>query len=177
MKRVICCLLLFFFTAALRQVFASYVLPYPSYMPGNKLYRLSRIVDRLKLSWSWGSIAQTKAYMSLSDKYLVEAKTLFAYKQYLLGADALKRSNTAYEQVPIYIQRGRSERKDMSSVVTQVRESVVVHTEFLSQMEKEVPREFVWTPEKTSATSLPLSEYIKGAIKIRQSVLEAIEPI
>lgn len=177
MKRVICCLLLFLFTATIHQVHASYMLPYPSYMPGNKLYRLSRILDRVKLSWSWGSIAKAKAYMSVSDKYLVEAKTLFEYKQYLLGADALKRSNTAFEQVPIHIHRGRSERKDMSGVVTQVIESMAVHTQILSDMEKEVPREFVWTPEKTSATNLRLSEYIKGAIKIRQSVVETINPI
>lgn len=177
MKRALCSLLLFLSTAAINHVHASYMLPYPSYMPGNKLYQLSRILDKVKLYWSYGSIAKAKVYMNLSDKYLVEAKTLFEYKQYLLGADALKRSNSAFEQIPIYIQIGRSERKEMSGVITQIIEGVVVHTQLLAQMEKEVPQEFLWTPEKTGSTNLPLSEYIKAAIKIRQSVVEMIKPI
>ena len=177
MKRVIFCLLLFLCTAATRNAYASYMLPYPSFMPGNKLYRLSRISDTLKLRWSFGSIARAKAYMSVSDKYLVEAKTLFEYQQYLLGADALKRSNSAFEQIPIYIQQGRNERKDMSGIIILLTEEVVVHEKILSQMAKEVPQEFLWTPEKTSATHLSLFQYIEGAIKIRQSIVNIIAPI
>lgn len=177
MKRVIFCLLLFLFTASAHNAYASYMLPYPSFMPGNKLYRLTRVADKIKVYWSFGSIARAKAYMSLSDKYLVEAKTLFEYQQYLLGADALKRSNSAFEQIPIYIQQGRSERKDMSGIVTQLKEEVVVHEKMLSQMAKDTPQEFLWTPEKTNATNLSLLQYIEGAIKIRQSIVHIIAPI
>ena len=177
MKCVVCCLLLFLLTATFAPVSASYMLPYPSYMPGNTLYRLSRMSDALKLRWSFGSIARAKAYMSLSDKYLVEAKILFEYQQYLLGANALARSNSAFEQIPIYIQRGTSERKDMSEVIALLSEEVVIHNKTLTQMATVVPREFLWTPEKTNATNLSLLQYIEGAIKIRQSILSVIAPI
>src|SRR5450759_5012191 len=72
-------------------VYADYVLPYPSYMPGSSLYKVSRVVDLLKFYWSWGNIAQIKYHLALSDKYLIEAKTLMEYKQFLLGTDDLRR--------------------------------------------------------------------------------------
>ena len=177
MKRVLCSMVLFLLLANVGQVHASYMLPYPSYMPGNTLYRLSRVLDRVKVHWSFGSIAQAKTYMSLSDKYLVEAKTLFEYQQYLLGADALMRSNIAYEQIPIYIQQGRNERKDMSGVMDMLIAQNMVHKGVLSQMAQDVPKEFLWTPEKTSATKLPLFESITGAMYIRQSIVDKLVPI
>ncbi len=177
MKRVLCSILLFLLIASTGRVYASYMLPYPSYMPGNTLYRLSRVLDKVKVYWSFGSIAQAKTYMSLSDKYLVEAKTLFEYQQYLLGADALMRSNIAYEQIPIYIQQGRNERKDMSGVIDMLTAQNVVHNSVLSQMAQDVPKEFLWTPEKTNATKLPLFESITGAIHIRQSIVDKLVSI
>lgn len=168
------CLLGILLLASIHQVHAAYVLPYPSYMPGNKIYKISRIIDRVKLVWSFGSIAQSKAHMSLSDKYLVEAKTLFEYKQYLLGVDALLRSNKEFEQLPLFIHRGSSERKDMSAIIIMLREEGEVHTQILSGMADIAPKEFLWNPEKSAATKLSLHELIDGAKKTRKSVIDAI---
>jgi len=85
-------------------VFASsYILPYPSYMPGNKLYRISRFIDSISRYWYWGNLSNIKYHQKLSDKYLVEAKVLFDYGQYFLGVEALKRSNEEIKLVRPYI--------------------------------------------------------------------------
>src|SRR3989344_2434627 len=90
MKSMVIFLLVFVLVS---RVEAAYVLPYPSYMPGNKLYTFSRFFDEVGRIWNFGSIASTKYALHLSDKYLVEAKTLFEYQQYLLALDALQRSD------------------------------------------------------------------------------------
>jgi len=86
------------------QVRAEYVLPYPSAMPGNKLYRIMRIIDELKKPLYFGSITRYKYHLSLADKYLVEAKTLFEYKQYLLAVDALERSDREFQEATPLLQ-------------------------------------------------------------------------
>lgn len=141
---------LFLFASSVR---ADYVLPYPSYMPGNKLYKLTRIIDQLKKYWYFGDIAQEKYHLQLTDKYLVEAKTLFEYKQYLLGADALSRSDQQFRQLP-------------KNSLTH--EAAVKHGEVLSQLLTIVPDEFNWSPEKSASTTLHLKDLLTASIEIRR---------
>ena len=116
MKKIIiyCLLLIVFCSFVIPAVRADYVLPYPSYMPGNKLYKVGRVIDTHKRFWYFGSIAQTKYHLGLSDKYLVEAKTLFEYKQYMLGADALIRSNNEFNEIPHYIAKAKESGIDVT---------------------------------------------------------------
>lgn len=149
------------------QVFAEYVLPYPSYMPGNKMYNVSRMIDKIKKYWYWGSIGGVKYHLGMSDKYLVEAKTLFEYKQYLLAADALKRSDTAFLKIPQYIVQAKKERKDTSVLENTVKEASLTHIQILEVLRQILPSEFTWTPEKTAPTILPIGTLIETSINIR----------
>jgi hypothetical protein len=140
-------------------VHAEYVLPYPSFMPGNKLYRISRLIDVMKKYWYFGDIAQFKYRLTLSDKYLVEAKTLFEYKQYLLGFDALKRSSTEWQKaVPT-----------TPSMLLSYQEAAKKHIEVLERMD--VPDNFLWSPEKSASSKLPLRGEIENAIQLRKKTL------
>lgn len=141
-------LTLFLVFFALRvAVYADYVLPYPSYMPGHKLYRISRMIDELKNYWYWGSIAQTKYHQGLSDKYLVEAKTLFEYKQYPLALDALKRSDQHFSK--------------------EISQAYEVHIWVLTKLKAELPITFVWQDEYRKPISLAIAEALKRSIEIR----------
>lgn len=151
-------------------VFSEYVLPYPSAMPGNKVYKISRIADQLKKYWSFGSIAKTKYVMNMSDKYLVEAKTLFEYKQYLLAFDALNRSDNEIIKLPDLIGRGISEKKNMSIVVSTIKEQMNVHERLLAKLQTEMPLEFTWRPEKVSPTELSIYDRLMKSIKLRQDI-------
>lgn len=137
---------------------AEYVLPYPSYMPGNKFYRVSRFIDRIKKPFYFGNISSYKYHLSLADKYLVEAKTLFEYKQYLLAIDALTRSDAEF---------AKAENKDVRNFETQLQEAAVAHQMVLKRLQEELPEQFLWTPEKDNPTSLPLKDLINTSITLR----------
>ena len=151
-------------------VHASYVLPYPSYMPGNKLYKISRIADQLKEYWYFGNIAKTKYYLALSDKYLVEAKTLFEYKQYFLALDALDRSSKYVQRLHVLILTSKQENKDISSMLPIIREYILVHESILNTLKNQLPSEILWQPEKQSSVLLPLHELLDAAIEKRKNI-------
>lgn len=129
---------------------SAYSLPYPSYMPGHKLYKISRFFDGAKSWWYWGSIGQRKYHSALADKYLVEAKTLFEYQQYLLGFDALKRSN-----------------QHVRPILVKSQEQMKAHRDILEGLKQIVPKEFLWQPEKKDPTYLPLHQILDEAIAVR----------
>lgn len=159
------------------RVQAEYVLPYPSYMPGNKLYRVSRMIDTLKAYWYWGNIASFRYHLGLSDKYLVEAKTLFEYKQYLLANDALKRSTDQFQSIPIYVKGAQRQKKDITVMKKTVQEAVEVHRGVLESISWKAPETFLWQPEKSNTTELPLGRNIREAIQMRETVLTIVDAL
>ncbi len=149
--------------------YAEYVLPYPSYMPGNKLYQVSRILDRVKQPFYFGNIGSYKYRLMLTDKYLVEAKTLFEYKQYLLAADALGRSDEQFRGVPAHLTRATQEGKDTMLLRAQFQEACDAHVRVLTKLVSSVPKTFTWQPEKVEKTELPIGEMLRDAIKLRKT--------
>jgi len=138
-------------------------------MPGNKLYRITRIIDRLKKPLYFGSISRYKYHLALADKYLVEAKTLFEYKQYLLATDALFRSDREFSAAVPYISRGRKEGKDMSAFAQTLRNASDTHLMVLGNLKITLPSEFEWRPEKAGNTTLTIADSIDVSMKLRES--------
>src|SRR3990167_1877174 len=95
---------------------SSYVLPYPQAMPGSKFYVLDKIQETLLKYYSFGNLSKITYHRSFSDKYLVEAKTLFEYNQYLLAASALKESNEHFQKLETYVARAEKEGKNTNSI-------------------------------------------------------------
>jgi len=163
------CLILFFVFAS--QVHAQYVLPYPGPMPGNKMYHVMRLIDELQRFWYWGNIAKFKFNLGLSDKYLVEAKTLFEYGQYLLAVESLKRSDMYFDQLPLFIEGAKSEGKDVAEMQKTYVEAGKKHSEVLIALKEILPETFEWTPEKSQPTVLLLHERIITSIALRNKIL------
>lgn len=157
-----------------KPVWAEYVLPYPAYMPGSKFYRISRILDTLKNYWYWGDIAQIKYHLGLSDKYLVEAKTLFEYKQYLLAIDALSRSSSHVTYVLPLLKNGTQDGKDTRLFVQMIKNAMVTHQEVLIMLRRDLPENFFWTPEKVTPSVLSLHKNLDDAIRLRVEVLSKL---
>lgn len=155
-------------------VYADYVLPYPSYMPGNKLYRVSRIADTLKQYWYFGSIASFRYHLELADKYLVEAKTLFEYKQYVLAIDALKRSDREIVVLPLWIAKAKSEGKDASGLVEKGQNATLKHQEMLNMLIGILPEEYLWEPEKAQAIPLAIKSHLLEAAALREETRNKI---
>jgi hypothetical protein len=139
-------------------------------MPGNKLYTISRILDRINNSWYSGSIAQIKYHLKLSDKYLVESKILFEYQQYLLAVDALKRSDDEFLAIPDHISKASQEGKDVRNLSETVQSAAMKHTEIITSIYASVPKSFLWVPEKSASTELDLEPIILHALRIRKSM-------
>lgn len=156
---------------------AAHVLPYPSFMPGNKLYAVTRIIDKAKLYWQFGSIGRFKYHLALSDKYLVEAKTLFEYGQYLLAIDALKRSDAEYGAVPTYLERGKTEGKDMRAFEHEYAEAAAAHNQILVHLSERIPERVLWTPEKSDPTDLSLRSLIAESVDMRVRYQKTFEII
>lgn len=135
---------------------ASYVLPYPSFMPGNKLYRVSRFIDEVKRYWYWGNLASYRYYLGQSDKALVEAKTLFEYSQYLLAVKALDRSNTALQRVPDSLKGA------------EFGEAMEEHKKIIGKLLGELPEEFIWRPEREKPQMLRIHEELNRALLLRK---------
>ena len=121
--------------------------------------------------WYFGNFGQFNYNLKEADKYLVEAKTLFEYNQYLLGYGALKKSDVYFEQTLPFLLKARGERKNISDYREILRQAAEKHQEVLIKMSEEVPEVFTWSPEKSLPTKLNLKDSINKSIEIREKYL------
>jgi len=161
--------LVFFLLIAFKVSAASdYFLPYPSFMPGHKLYFLERIIEGFSRYWAFGNFARHRYELKMADKKLVEVKTLFEYQQYLLGIKALSESNQHFQKASLYLIKAEAEGKDISQKLANYQLAGSKHQEVLKGLKKELPEDFLWQPENQEATRLNLAGLIEEAIKIRE---------
>jgi len=155
------------------RVFAQsdYVLPYPSQMPGSKFYKINQAIEKLSYFWYFGNFGKTYYYQRLSDKYLVQAKTLFEYKQYLLAYKSLLKSNQYFEKIYPYLVSAKKEGKDISEKQEIFRQESLKHLEELNKLKNSTPEEFLWTPEKAKPTRLNIRSLIDTSENIRKKYL------
>lgn len=145
---------------------SSYVLPYPGAMPGSKLYSMGLLFDKLKGLYSFGNFAQFKYNLSESDKYLVEAKTLFEYNQFPLAMRALERSDVYFKKVLPNLNRAKS-KKNISEKLELFDQARGKHIEVLEKIKQEVPQVFTWIDEKKPQVVLDIWNKIDQSIAIR----------
>lgn len=150
---------------------SSYVLPYPSTMPGGLAYKLHLAWERALRYWYSGSFGQFVYNLKKSDKYLVEAKTLFEYQQYLLGYTALEKSNEYFALTLPSLDKAKSEGKNIEAKRIVLHQASLKHIEVLQKMERETPAEFTWSPEKNPASLLHIQRAIQKAIQERETYL------
>lgn len=150
---------------------SSYVLPYPSVMPGGLNYKLHIIWEKIMQYWYFGNFGQFDYNLKESDKYLVEAKTLFEYNQYLLGYDALQKSNTYFSSIMPDLLKAKADGENITDKKILLQSASQKHIEVLQKMKSETPSQFVWSPEKAAASTLQIHQVIDTAIMLRQKDL------
>lgn len=154
-------------------VFASstYVLPYPSGMPGSFLYKPRLIFEKVAQLWYFGNFGQFTYNLKQSDRYLVQAKTLFEYKQYLLAYNALKKSDAYFIKTIPNLEKAKTEGKNIHQNRETLSSAAEKHTEILAEIKKIVPDKFNWQPEKSVSTMLDLKSAIESSIVLRRKYL------
>src|SRR3989344_6793684 len=128
---------LIFFFITMSRVYAesNYVLPYPSSMPGGMSYNFHLLYESVSKYWYFGNFGQFNYNLKLADKYLVEAKTLFEYKQYLLGYKALKKSDFYFPNILFSLAKAKNNNKDISQKKIILKQAMLKHIEILSKMQ------------------------------------------
>ena len=104
----------------------------------------------------------------MTDKYLVEAKTLFEYKQYLLGYKALKKSDSYFVNILPNLVRAEKNGKNTLQKKAVLNEASQKHIEILREMKNRTPSTFIWEPEKASPTSLDLKKAFNESVHLRE---------
>jgi len=166
-------LILFFLIFFKNTVFAqsNYVLPYPSSMPGSFSYKIHLIYESISRYWYFGDFGQFDYGLKMTDKYLVEVKTLFEYKQYLLGYKALKKSDQYFVDILPNLKRAEKNNKNILQKKAILGEAAQKHIEVLRGMISKIPGTIVWEPEKSIPTTLNLKKAIDESILFREKSL------
>ena len=150
---------------------SSYVLPYPSSMPGSIFYKLNLIKEEILKYWYFGDFGQFHFNLKQSDKYLVEAKTLFEYKQYFLAHKALQKSDKYFGKIYPNLLSAKNNGKNISEKEKVLKDAAQKHMEEITKLKSSVPSTFDWTPELESPTTLNLWESMDASIKQRKKIL------
>lgn len=147
---------------------SAYVLPYPSVMPGTILYKAHLVLELFQQFWYYGDFGQFKYNLKQADKYLVEAKTLFEYKQYLLAVAALEKSNIYFEKIPKTLELAEKHKKNIFINKHIFQTAALKHKEVILKLLLEVPESYTWRPEKEPETVLELHNKLTEALLIRK---------
>lgn len=149
------------------KVFAQgYVLPYPGFMPGHPLYKISEIVSQAQEWWSFGSFAKFKYHLAMADKKLIEAKTLFEYKQYLLASQALPQYEDHLRKTNFYLRRAENEDKNISEKRIVFEKAIAKHREVLMRLRQELPENFLWVPEKAQPQTIEIKRILEKELEV-----------
>mgnify|MGYP001608848777 CR=1 FL=1 len=147
---------------------SSYVLPYPSSMPGSLAYKFHLIYGTLSKYWYFGDFGQFDYNLKMTDKYLVEAKTLFEYKQFLLGYNALQKSDSYFVKILPKIIEAQKKGKNVIKKKEVLKKASEEHIEVLEEIGSNVPCTFLWEDEKVPPIELNLGEAIAKSINLRE---------
>ena len=150
---------------------SNYVLPYPSSMPGSMLYKISLLKEQILKYWYYGNFGQFSYNLKQSDKYLVEAKTLFEYNQYLLAKKALGKSDYFFQNIEKYLLNAKKEHESIADKAQMLKQAALKHIEVLENIEQNSPKVVNWIPEKDKTTIISIHELIENSKKIRQKYL------
>ncbi len=149
---------------------ASYTLPYPGIMPGNKIYVASELFDTLKKYYTFGDFAKFKYYLSQSDKYLVEAQILFEYGQYPLAKRSLEKSDMHFSQLRNVLESAKKKNKNIVEKEEVLYLASEKHIEVLEKLVKTVPSNFTWKAEKKEPVFIDIKNIINSSIQKRKKI-------
>ncbi len=164
---------LFLFFITINQVYAesNYVLPYPSSMPSSTAYKFHLLFEAISKYWYFGDFGEFDYNLKMADKYLVEAKTLFEYRQYLLAYKALKKSDQYFINIRPNLAKAEKNGKNIFQKKAILNAASQKHLEILIEIENSTPDIFLWQPEKLTPTNLNLKKTIDESMRFREKGL------
>lgn len=117
----------------------NYVLPYPSFMPGNKLYVIKEAWDKLRGILALGSFSRFSYELGQADRKLVEAKILYEYGQIALGNKALEKYQAHIMVLPKLLEAANKEGKNITEKEKLLKRARIKHQQVLWELSKISP--------------------------------------
>lgn len=135
-------------------------------MPGSHFYILSQVIEYLENWWSFGNLSQFTYHLSLADKKLIEAKTLFEYKQYLLASNAIPKYEDHLTRAKTALEKAKKEGKDISQKKALFIAAIAKHKEVLEKIDIDTPPVFIWQPERVNPIPIKIHNLLLKAIEL-----------
>jgi hypothetical protein len=107
--------------------------------------------------WNFGDIAGMKYERALSDKYLVEAQTLFSYGQYKLAVTAIGKSDQHFAQAVVHAVEITYKQKDNGTQKQILQDQAEKHKEILDSLSESLPETISWNEEQTESEDISIS--------------------
>lgn len=139
-------------------------------MPGSKFYKPYLIYEKAARYWYFGDFGRFYYDLKLADKYLVEAKTLSDYRQYLLAYKAIKKSDEFFLNLQPDLIRAKNNKKDIQQKLKLLNSAGQKHLEVFSLLKEIVPGKIVWTPEKSASLEIDFGDVIQKSIEARKKI-------
>lgn len=172
MRKIFLIGFIFFLLFSPVQSFASeYILPYPASMPGSFFYKPRLFLEVVSKYWYFGNFGQFKYSLKEADKYLVEAKTLYEYGQYLHATNSLKVSDEYFKETLPSLVSARYEGKNIEQNRILLSKAAEKHIKVLEKLSNELPDKFEWKPEKAKPTIINIKKEIENSISVRSKYL------
>lgn len=140
-----------------------YVLPYPGFMPGHKFYKLAEVWEKAETVFVFGDLSRYKYHLDKADKSLVEAKTLFEYKQYRLALIALEKAEKHFQKASFSLKTAVAKNKALPGERERLKNAVIKYTQVLTTLN--LPAEFLWEEENGSSYDLKIAESLSNFLK------------
>lgn len=150
---------------------SGYTLPYPPQMPGSIMYKVRLLEEKIQSFWNFGNYASFQFNLTMSDRYLVQTKTLLEYKQYLLAREALQTSDTYFKRIMPPVVQAAKEGRDVSDEKNLLVAASRKHIEVLEYLKDDTPMTVEWVPEKTKSTTINFNDLITKSINMRKTTL------
>jgi len=116
-------------------------LPDPGLLPGNPLYFLDTVFERVQLLFASGAKAKAEKSMDFAEERLSEAAALAAQGTENRPEEALDRYQEQLSKALEYALEAQNDNQNVDDVLQRIAEATVRHQEVLARVYQQVPEE------------------------------------
>ncbi len=116
----------------------NYNMPYPGLLPGNPLYNLKVLRDKIVSTLISDSLKKASFDLLASDKRANAATFLFDKNKNDIAIDTLSKSNNYFDDAIVNIEKAKKMNEDIQPLLEQMKQSIRKHQEIISPYEKKL---------------------------------------
>ena len=147
----------------------------PKLLPDHPLYFVKTVWEKVRLGFTFDSMAKAKYQINLIEKRIAEASALIKKGKNELAEKNIQRYKTQVDKIMVHIQKAREKGKDIEDLVVQLSKNTLRHQEVMAKVYEKVPEPAKKAIEKAIEVSKRGYEQAVQAIKSPVKREELIE--